>query len=169
MSFLTSAATIVGMTTAVIAVLEYTGRGEAERAAASLSLVESWEDDGYRADFAAISNDLGRAISTMSAEETLAIDQSTEEDKALATMSLGDAYLARNGVERVDNLFYFFTKLSVCVRANLCSRHAIDAFFGEPISTFWSYFSSYVTRQRELIPKFADDVETYVATSDDKG
>lgn len=153
------------MATAIVAVLEYTGRGEAERAAASLKLVESWEKDGYRGDFEAISAALGEMIAGMSPEEASAVGRSTDEDKALVMVGLGDSYLARRGPKRVDNLFYFFTKLSVCVDAGLCSHRAIDAFFREPMRTFWGYFSGYVDRQRDLIPKFADDVEKYVVTS----
>ena len=157
-----SLATVIGVVGVLVAVLEYAGRGEAERAEATLQIVDSWEDDGYRAKFEQLSTDLATSLSQMSPAEVEAMGNLDPVEQAPLLTAIADNYMAANGEGTVDDLFYFFTKLSVCGSSELCSTHAVDAFFGEPISTFWLYFGPYAYRQRDLRTDFAEDVESYL-------
>lgn len=156
-------ATVIGVVGAIVAVLEYSGRGEAERAEATLKIVDSWEDDGYKASLENLSVGLASRLSGLPPNELKVLQGMDTAQQAPILASIGDDYIVENGAASVDELFYFFTKLTVCVSAELCSVNAVDAFFGEPVRTFWLYFSNYADRQRDLHPGFARDIEAYVA------
>lgn len=145
-------AVIVG---GLFALFEYWDRQNAARAAQTLQMIEVWETRGAEDAYLALAKILEAQVKGVHPTEV----QNDERKKmvrdkiaqtALASVGGADSYLA---------VTQFFTRLSLCIQADLCSEDVAATFFSQTLSGFRSWFGQEIEARRETTPNHAMEMD----------
>ena len=155
-----------GAISIIIAYLGYQQRLDEGRARETLALVDVWEERGYRTAFQELATQAQAYMDAMDEDERAQI-AADEQSKTIGLSQIGrriaDGRIdGAPAASKIDDLVYFFTRLSICVEAGLCSREVSKACFGDTTRTFWRYFAGYAEGKRDYYPSFGSDLERFV-------
>lgn len=132
---------------------EYADRKEMQRAAETLRMIEIWETRGAQEAYLALSSSLEAKLREL--------PQSQTQDLARADILRDN--LARRALREhpgaYDQVVYFFTRLSLCIEAALCSEPVARTFFSDSLDGFLSWFESEITRRRVLSKSHAEELD----------
>ena len=163
-----AAAGIVTIASILMVVLEYRQNGEIERAKSAMKFIDDWEEKGYRRQYKYLTANIEEILSTVSKQELKALQQSSLEIQLSGFGNLGKKSYQNSednsqAKAAVEDLFYFFTKMVICVDTGVCSERVIRAFYEEPTYSFWLYFNWYSIIQRnQYNSNHGTDIETFV-------
>lgn len=146
---------LLGVVTLVVGVLEYKDQGEAERAKATLALVDKWSEGPLTA-FSVLDDAISKGIDGLTPEAVASLNageapaDSGEGTVELAILKMG-ARAARDPdvMNALVEVEFFFNRLAVCVEANLCSRHAAKAFFGDTVASLLATYGEAMAMRRD--------------------
>lgn len=133
---------------------EYRDRKQTERAAETLRMIEIWEERGAQKAYFALAQELEQMLIQIPE------DQRTDPENAQRLR----ANLPRRAIRAAppgayDEVVYFFTRLSLCIEANLCSAPVAATFFDDSLAGFLDWFSVEIARRREVTPSHAEALE----------
>lgn len=136
------------------AVFEYFERKESARAAETLQMIEVWETRGAEKAFLQIAKALEEEVTA--ANET----QQPQEDR-LATVrdNIARRALREAGPDSYVTVSQFFTRLSLCVQAELCSDTVAMTFFSQTLSDFRYWFTEEIGRRRKTTSTHARELD----------
>lgn len=153
---------------AIFSVYQFLLAREEKRVERSLALVELWEEPDYQKAQAALKRRLADLNSKYS---VLLGDSPTDAERSVYYERIGlEALTAEGGTMKIDEfqesfdrVVYFLNRLAFCVEGDLCSRNVTDPYFRDYAVSFWTYFSSYVAKQRKAgSSNYAMPIERYV-------
>lgn len=148
--------TVVGLGTAIAAagwaIYEYRQEQEARRIEYTLSVIDSWEEHGYRLAYGKLRRAHAAFIDGISAAE---LELAAQSDTAKAnimrnfTRMVGaDPQIAEN----VREVMYFFNRLALCINAGICTTSTSRHFFDDTVSTFLEAYGPYIEQHRDDFP-----------------
>ena len=139
---------------AVVAVLlgglEYLDRVQASRVEQSLGEVKHWDAGGYRRQYSQIN----AAIWPVYTKQADFIAALPATQQAIFYNNIGEGVTGQDNEFAdpndllVDELFYFFDRVSLCADQRICDYDVLNAFIGSDLADFWRYFGSYAERRR---------------------
>jgi hypothetical protein len=143
-SFITVVGVGLAIFTAGWAIYEYHQEQEARRVQYTLTVIDSWEDHGYRAAY----GKLREAYAAFA-------DELSDAERALAENNPDiQANIVRNFVRRIEvspeikgnvrDVMYFFNRLVLCINAGICSVGTAKHFFDDTISSFLDVYGPYI-------------------------
>jgi hypothetical protein len=151
----------------VFAIVQYSEQVDERRTEQSLQYTTTWEDAKYLGRYEDLQTQISTLLSSRSQAEIDFIKKSEPRAAQMATDNIARkaiGALGPNGSQDVEQLFYFFNKISICVNYSLCSEKATDVFFYDTASTFWAYFQWYAIEKRSAgYPDYARELEKYLA------
>jgi hypothetical protein len=139
----------LGLTVAVLyGILEYMSAVDNRQRDMSFSLIESWEKEGFREDYLAVTAYINEEVAKIPADFA-----TSPRQNMLETSFVGGKLLARISVDRqfeehVQNLYYFYSKVGVCAGEEICDAKLLAAFFRSGAQDFLSYLNPYMLRLR---------------------
>lgn len=148
--------TVLGVAMAIVAagwaIYTYVQEQEARRVEYTLSVIESWEEHGYRLAY----GKLRRAHETFTdaisaAELELAAQNETARANIIGNfirMVEADPQMDEN----VGEVMYFFNRLALCLDAGICALSTSRHFFDDTVSTFLEVYGPYIERHRDDFP-----------------
>ena len=154
---------------ALFSVYQYLAAREEKRVERTLSIVELWENKDYQTAQQALK---ARLTALNAKYASLLGANASPAERAVYFERIGIEALTADGgtmplpefQEQFDKIVYFLNRLSFCVEGGLCSKDMTDAYFRDYAVSFWSYFKSYVVRQRRSgTPTYALPIERYVS------
>jgi len=145
------AALLVG---GIFATLEYNDRKIALRAAETLDLIDVWEVRGSQQAFQDISAALRRALEEVGTEDAM-----TDTEIELFRQNLVRRAMLDPGPEAYDKVIGYFTRLSLCIQADLCSEDVANVFFSETVIDFREWFLPEIEARRRLNPGHARELD----------
>lgn len=157
-----SIVTVIGigsvMATRAWAIFEYRQELEARRIQYTLSVIDSWEEHGYRLAYGNLRQAHARFTDSIPRSE---LDVAAESDIARANLARNfvrvieaDAELA----EDVREVVYFFNRLAICLDAGVCSFATSSRFFDDTVRTFLGVYRPYIERHKADFPGGAQTV-----------
>ena len=155
-SLLSSIVTVVTFVGAVggifWAVFEYRESQETERTKYTLTLIETWETQGYRQAYGEL-----RKFYTAFIETVPPADRRTAETSGHARDNLLQSFNRRIAQEparqeQVREVVYFFNRLGLCVSASLCSKETTAVFFNDTVQSFLDAYGPYIESSKETLP-----------------
>ncbi len=130
------------------AVFEYTQRVEAGKARETMTLIEIWDTRGARQDYQLLVSEISVLLKNIEAQAANS-DLSPEEKKEKVLEKIRTRLLRDEGaVDQIENLVQFFSRLALCVQADLCSDRVAEVFFKDTISSFLVYFEPFLVEQQ---------------------
>ncbi len=134
-------------------VFEYLDRKASARAAETLRMIEIWETRGAHDAYLSLS----RAL-----EDGLRATPASERRDASRADTLRDN-LARRAIRAhpgsYDSVVAYFTRMSLCIEARLCSAPVAATFFDATLADFRTWFSGEISRRRDLTPSHAVELD----------
>ena len=135
-------------------VVEYLDRKSSARAAETLHMIEVWETRGAGMAFQALSNELVKARKNVpqgqiadDARRAILVDNLTRR----AIRNLPDGHY--------EKIVQFFTRLSLCIQAELCSEEVAAKFFADTLYGFQEWSVGEINRRRMDIPDYAVELD----------
>lgn len=127
------------------AVFEYVERKEAARAAETLRMIEVWETRGAEKAYLEIAGALEEEVKGVS-------DTKQPPGDRLATIrdNIARRALKAAGEDAYITVSQFFTRLSLCIQAELCSDTVAMTFFSQTLSDFRYWFADEINRRRKV-------------------
>jgi VanZ family protein len=123
------------------AIFEYRESQETERTKYTLTLIETWEMQGYRQAYGEL-----RKFYTAFIETVPPADRRTAETSGHARDNLLQSFNRRREV------VYFFNRLGLCVSASLCSKETAAVFFNDTVQSFLDAYGPYIESSKETLP-----------------
>jgi len=151
------------------AVIQYNNQVEAGRTERTMDYISKWEDGNYLARYEALQAKIFGILKKRTPEEIQFLKVSPNETRRLAEENMGRRALdmmGTDGPKDVEQLFYFFNKISICVNYSLCSKKATNVYFRDTISSFWLYFKWYaLEKQRAGYTQYGNEIENYLKST----
>ncbi len=144
---------------------EYKNYQSGERTKTSYQHVQEWEDKGYKSALDRVSGVILNANATaLDKVPADLLEDMSDADKDLARLNTAMNRLAGDEAvqEDLDQLIYFFDKLSVCVSRDLCDSGLIEDFFRENLLRFDVYSKAHVAQRRVEIDGYGELTEAFV-------
>ncbi|WP_261330362.1 hypothetical protein [Rhizobium leguminosarum] len=118
----------------------------------TLTLIETWETQGYRQAYGEL-----RKFYTAFIETVPPADRRTAETSGHARDNLLQSFNRRIAQEparqeQVREVVYFFNRLGLCVSASLCSKETTAVFFNDTVQSFLDAYGPYVESSKETLP-----------------
>jgi hypothetical protein len=145
---------LAGLGGGAFALVEYFDRKEAARAAETLQMIEVWETRGAEQAYLRIANILQDEVTK--AKET---QQPLEAGLEKVRDKLARIALLGAGADSYTTVTQFFTRLSLCVQARLCSDEVATTFFSLTLSDFRYWFAGEIERVRQTTPSHARELD----------
>ena len=146
---------LFGVVGLLFGVYQYSQSLEAARAEKTLDLIDRWTDDGYHENYRFISGLIKKGLSELSDTDLKNVnDGNVDKERVYTRITeyvLQD-YVAQQNFEKI---IYFFNRLGLCVKANLCSANTAKIFFDDTVTTFLAYFRNEIEDRRKLVPGYA--------------
>ena len=154
LSYFAAAAALCGV---ILGIMEYTQRKALNRAQNTMSQIEYWDSQGARDAYRALNRDVQTFFEPIRSQvETARENQRAAENLRRETVK---AVLKRDGADRdLEDVVYFFSRLSLCVRAELCDHATARVFFEDTLITFLSIFEDYIRAEETRIPGYGEAV-----------
>ena len=155
---ISGAAALIGLVALLgggaFAVLEYFERQESARAAETLRMIEIWETRGAEAAYLMIAKALEDELS-----KAREIEKPADDRLEVFRENIARRALKQVGGEKYLALSQFFTRLSLCVQANLCSDQVARTFFNQTLRDFRYWFRGEIDRRRKTTLAHAREVD----------
>lgn len=135
------------------AVFEYFDRKTSMRAAETLRMIEVWELRGAQDSYLAMSAAILKEIEGVSASGM------TEDDLATMRYNVVRRILDDTGSGGYDQVMQYFTRLSLCIQAELCSDDVAKTFFLDTLLSFRLWFSGVIFKNRYTSPSHAREID----------
>lgn len=148
-----SVTTLVGAL--VFAFLEYQDRRNSARAAETLKMIEIWELRGAERAYLSIATELADLIAAEGDDLPKDADELANLRRNLARRALRSA-----DPGAYDAVIRFFTRLSLCVRTDICSSEVSEVFFLDTVVDFRKWFGFEVERRRGLNSRHAQEFDS---------
>lgn len=132
---------------------EYVDRKQTSRASETLEMIEVWETRGALDAYSDLNRQLTEMLKDIPESEVRNADKDTLRE------NLSRRALRSSGQDGFERIVYFFTRLSLCVEADLCSAPVASAFFEDTLTDFLDWFGPEIERRRRLDREFG--VELY--------
>lgn len=145
----------------VFAVLEYQDRRAASRAAETLNLIDIWEVRGAQQAFQDIAVVLENAVGQAGPEANM-----TDDEVERFRQNLVRRVMLDPGPEAYEKVVNYFTRLSLCIQADLCSEEIADVFFSETVKDFTEWFAPEINKRRRFDPQHARELDWLVCRFD---
>lgn len=167
-SLISHASTILGAAFvalgSLVAFYEYRASIERDRVQRSFLLIEQWERDGYRKTASVFSD-------FVSAHEQHALESLRSRD-VTATAELLLNYTSKkvleeyNGAnhEHIDDLFYFFGKVSLCSLRSFCDSNLLEQYFGDTMLAFRRQTDLIVLQRRARSFGFSQEMDDFLGS-----
>ncbi len=158
---------IVTIASVITVVLEYRQRGHIEQAKSSIALIDVWEDKRYKEKYEILINHIEKRLDEVDNEQIAALGKLPVDTQLTAFGKLGkQAVMGSTRVEQtkkeIDELFYFFSRLTICIKTEVCSEDVSRAYFQDPVYAFWLYFNWFAKEKRERnYAGFGSEVEEF--------
>lgn len=161
---LSGLAALIGVGALVIAgsfgVFEYFDRKSSARAAETLRMIEIWEVRGAQEAYLSLSSAITREIEGKDIPDTInAAELATLRDNVARRV------LKIHGEEGYNLILQYFTRLSLCVQAQLCSAEVADTFFSDTILGFRSWFSGEIERRKKRSTSHGKELDWLICHS----
>lgn len=132
-----------------LGVMEYRQRGHMAQAQQTMAMIDVWELRGARKAFRELSWELEKMIeaSVSDADREAAREDSRSRNRLRMNLSrrvLADDAQSKN----FEEVVYFFTRLSLCIEAELCDADAAKTFFGDTLDSFMLIFRLSIAERR---------------------
>ncbi|MGB3500466.1 MAG: hypothetical protein WBA44_02505 [Mesorhizobium sp.] len=153
---------------AVFSAAQFLQTRSEKRVERTLDLVSLWEGDDFQAAQSALKRRLGELNRQSS---SLVTPQTTPDQMDVIMASIGNQAMTDQGgvmpladfQDQFDRVVYFLSRVSSCVKGNLCDRDVADEYFLDYASSFWRFFGDWIGKQRERgSPNLAAGIEAYV-------
>lgn len=151
-------AVIAAIAGGAFAIFEYNDRKQTARAAETLRMIEIWEERGAQEAYFALAGAL----------ETMLLELPPEERNNPANAERLRTNLPRRAIRSAppgsyDEVVYYFTRLSLCIEASLCSAKVAATFFDDSLAGFLDWFSGEIDRRREVTPDHGSELDALSA------
>ncbi len=134
----------------LLGVLEYRSQGRAERAAETLDMIAYWETEGARDAYAALTAGLIDQLSRLSAVESKALAGDDRNARRQMVETIAARVIRQPTNEaNFETVIYFFTRLGLCIEADLCDQHSAEVFFSDTLETFVANFQGQIDARRD--------------------
>ncbi|MGO8506155.1 hypothetical protein AB9F35_32165 [Rhizobium leguminosarum] len=155
-SFLSSIVTVVTFASAMggifWAVFEYIEKKETDRTKYTLTLIETWETQGYRQAYGELREFYSTFLETIPvADKRMAETSGHAKDNLLQSLNRQIAQEPTRR-EQVREVVYFFNRLALCVNASLCSKETTAVFFNDTVQSFLDVYGPYIESNKETFP-----------------
>lgn len=143
----------------MILAARYVANPPREMAKESMALVELWETPDYQAAQAAVRERLARLNQQYAG---LLSGTPTEQEKTIFISQVGRAAMREDGgtmplpefKQKFDLLVRFFNRVSLCAETSICDSATIDAYFGDFLRSFYTYFGKYLSDSGRAFSKY---------------
>ncbi|CUH76276.1 hypothetical protein SAMN04488093_10115 [Tropicibacter naphthalenivorans] len=154
---MTGLASLAGVVALIVGGLfgayEYADRKEMQRATETMAMIEIWETRGAQQAYLDLSRALEKHLSDTPAEDR------NDPDNALTLRDNIARRAMRDHPGAYDKVVYFFSRLSLCVQASLCSEPVARTFFGDSLHSFKSWFEDEKARRRQWTPAHGRELD----------
>ncbi|MGO6968421.1 DUF4760 domain-containing protein [Rhizobium leguminosarum] len=155
-SFLSSIVTVVTFASAMggifWAVFEYIEKKETDRTKYTLTLIETWETQGYRQAYGELREFYSTFLETIPvADKRMAETRGHAKDNLLQSLNRQIAQEPTRR-EQIREVVYFFNRLALCVNASLCSKETTAVFFNDTVQSFLDVYGPYIESNKEIFP-----------------
>lgn len=145
---------VIGMFGILFGVWEYRQQGEAARARETLQYIEIWETRGSRGAYQLLSGEVETLLLQISQADKIEVaDDSNARQKLYEGISRRILRKQENISAFIDTE-YFFTRLALCIEANLCSEKVAQVFFEDTLDSFIEVFGSQIVMRQKTRPTF---------------
>lgn len=148
--------TVVGVSLAIFtagwAIYEYRQEQEARRVQFTLSVIDSWEDHGYRLAYGKLRQAYVNFTDGLSQAE---LELAANSDTAKANIERNFVRIVEADTHIEDNVrevMYFFNRLALCIEAGICAISTSKRFFDDTVKTFLDVFGPYIERHMSDFP-----------------
>lgn len=149
---------VVGLVGLVLAgtlgVIEYLDRKTMARASETLNMIEIWELRGAQNAYLSIS----QALEPLLLAQRDNIEANPERAKTIK-LNIARRALARAEPGAYETVIHYFTRLSLCVRTEICSIDVAQVFFLDTIVDFRDWFGGEIERRRDLDMRHALEID----------
>ncbi|MGJ8617155.1 MAG: hypothetical protein ACSHWS_09955 [Sulfitobacter sp.] len=142
---LSFSATIAAAGGIILGVYEYKQRGEMNQARETMTQIDVWDDKGARDAYRALAQDVALKVSQLSEEDKAAARDDRERFHQLRRNVSRDVLESSENIKRLDEVVYFFTRLALCIEAELCSAKVAKVFFEDTLNSFLMVFKAAMT------------------------
>ncbi|MEC8294414.1 MAG: hypothetical protein VX083_13050 [Pseudomonadota bacterium] len=153
---LSSFVSVLGIFGVLFGIYQYTMQLEAQRADRTLEMIEQWRDDGYRASFVALSDEVATLLASVPAADLAAAKATPRAAANLRSKVLRRVLGKAENQQRLDTVVFYFNKLGLCVEARLCSTKTTEIFFGSTVEGFVDVFGPEIAARRTEEPDYAN-------------
>jgi len=149
---LAGVAAAIGVT---VAALQYLDAQKTERASRTIELIDRWE----RPVFGAL-----HAYRRLGEDFQVAFEAKGAEDLAKLSPEAAMDHLRQAALQRpfaahdFDEVVYFFTRLSLCVEAEVCDAKTAKSFFEDTLTSFLENFGPTIKERQSLDKHFGEAV-----------
>lgn len=128
----------------------------------TFEIINQWEDKGYMKD----ANDFGIFVQTLETEalEKLRKLDVSHNDQLLLNYTqkaIFSNYIIKKD-QRIENLLYFFNKISYCASSNICDRNLIREYFGQTMISFRAQTDLIIQDRRKVIRGFSSELDLFL-------
>ena len=140
----------------VLGIYEYRQREDLARARYTMEQIDIWETRGARAAYQELSQGAARIMAATSPQE---VQQILEKPELLrrARNRIGQRLMkSPEDAAKVEEVVYFFTRLSLCIEAGLCEEEIAAVFFDDTLGSFMDLFRDALREAHQERPGFLD-------------
>lgn len=144
---LSYAAAVAALAGIVLGTLEYQQRKEQWRARQTMDQIDYWDDHGARQAYRSLAGHVGNIVAQVPPNEIAAARTSEELAEKLRARVV-ELVLRNDGAEESFNdVVYFFSRLSLCIEAEVCNDESAQVFFKDTIDSFLDTFRGEIERR----------------------
>lgn len=140
-----------------LGIMEYRDRKKAAQASETLKMIEIWELRGAQDAYLSILTELRTLLET----EREGIEANPERFKTIKR-NIARRALRNAEAGAYEIVVQYFTRLSLCVRTEICSSDVAHAFFFDTIVDFRDWFDEEINRHRELDARHAIELDRLI-------
>lgn len=162
---LTIIGALLGAISITFGVYQYWQSLDEARAGRTLELVTVWDEQRVFKAYNRLVVALDKSLEMVSSEDRSAAEQNTELASQIYEKLTRRILRNPDRSEDFDTVVHFFTRLAICVEAELCSESASNAFFDDTIATFRNRFNSEFEKRRNRRPNFGEPIDKFLSRS----
>lgn len=138
----------------VLGGLEYKQRNEMIQARETLEMVDVWDQDGAREAYRSLASAVVSGLDGISSTDLATANESRAAYNNLRRSLSREILQDPDNAKDFDDVVYFFTRLSLCVEAELCDVTSANVFFRDTLNSFLDVFRTHITTQQESAPGY---------------
>ncbi|MEO1554875.1 MAG: hypothetical protein AAFS01_00470 [Pseudomonadota bacterium] len=143
-----------------LGIFEYLQRKDLARARQTMQQIEFWDEQaGPRESYRMLSRKVASVFASVPDSEVAAARLDPEGIGVQLREKIVEIVFREDGMEDAfDDVVYFFSRLSLCVEAQLCDETASKVFFEDTLVSFLDTFEVEIARQAESATGFGKAV-----------